>query len=92
MTDVINKHSTQRLIAFVSLCKNMLNRKKHARRHFMSFFSVTRRSRSDDGQSVSQSVTDPSLADFTDVTLVSEDTDESLSSEKKLSGEKKVIQ
>ena len=36
-------------------------------------FSVTRRSRSDVRQSVSQSVTDSADRDFTDVTLVSDD-------------------
>ena len=36
-------------------------------------FSVTRPSRSDAGHSVSQSVSDSALADFTDVTLVSKE-------------------
>ena len=36
-------------------------------------FSVTRRSRSDVAESVSQSVSESQLADFTDVTLASED-------------------
>ena len=40
----------------------------------VGFFSVTRRSRSDVRQSVSQSVSEGTDRDFTDVTLVSDDT------------------